>query len=87
MSTVGQMERATQSRVVTLFQDYLNYEYLGNWEKRENNRNIETDLLSKWLAGQGYNKLLINKAIQLLEKEAALGEGTNLYDQLIAGLG
>jgi len=51
MSTVGQRERATQERVIRLFQDHLNYAYLGNWTDRGNNRNIEQGLLSQWLAG------------------------------------
>ena len=40
MSTVGQRERATQERVIRLFQDHLNYAYLGNWADRDNNRNM-----------------------------------------------
>lgn len=80
MSAVGKIERETQKRVIKLFEDHLHYEYLDNWEKRENNRNIEVELLTDWLTDQGYNKLLVNKAIQLLEKGAALGEGKNLYD-------
>ena len=80
MSTVGQKERATQDRVVQLFQDHLDYGYLGNWESRENNRNIEEGLLTTFLSGQGYNDALINKALRELNKEAALGEGKNLYD-------
>jgi len=38
---VGQIERKTQNRIVTLFQDRLGYNYLGNWEERQNNSNIE----------------------------------------------
>ena len=45
MSKVGQIERKTQDRVIRLFCDHLNYEYLGNWEYREDNRNIEEELL------------------------------------------
>ena len=41
MSKVGQIERATQNRIVQLFQEQLHYDYLGNWEERENNSNIE----------------------------------------------
>ena len=45
MSDVGQIERKAQDRVVGLFRDQLDYDYLGNWEYREGNSNIETDLL------------------------------------------
>ena len=45
MNTVGQIERKTQDRVVTLFQDQLGYDYLGNWSDRPSNRNIEETLL------------------------------------------
>jgi hypothetical protein len=31
MSTVGQIEKKTQERVVKLFCDTLGYDYLGNW--------------------------------------------------------
>ena len=40
-------ERDTQNRVIALFTTQLGYEYLGNREKRANNRHIETDLLKK----------------------------------------
>lgn len=40
MSTVGKLERTTQKRVVALMQNELHYEYLGNWEKRDNNSNV-----------------------------------------------
>jgi type I restriction enzyme R subunit len=45
MTTVGQIERATQNRVVALFRDRLKYTYLGNREDRPDNCNIEEDLL------------------------------------------
>ena len=34
MSTVGQIERATQNRVVRLFREQLGYRHLGKWEER-----------------------------------------------------
>ena len=88
MSTVGQRERATQERVVKLFQEHLNYTYLGNWIDRNNNRNIEQGLLSQWLERQGIGQVLINKALRELDRAAALGEGINLYDanQAVYGL-
>ena len=53
MSTVGQIEKKTQARVVRLFRDALGYGYLGDWEEREGNACIEKDLLSAWLKKQG----------------------------------
>ena len=41
MSTIGQKERATQDRVVKLFQNQLGYEYYGDWQDRADNSNIE----------------------------------------------
>ena len=71
MSKVGQIERATQNRIVQLFQEQLQYDYLGNWEDRENNSNIEESELRKYLKGTGkYSDELITKAIFALKKEA-----------------
>ena len=80
MSTVGQRERATQNRVVQLFQTHLGYRYLGNWEARPNTRNIEADLLRSWLSRQGISETLIAKALRELDQAAALGDSQNLYD-------
>jgi type I restriction enzyme R subunit len=80
MGKVGQIERKTQERVIKLFCDHLHYEYLGNWEYREDNRNIEKGLLSLWLDGQGYKSNFINKTLRELDLAAALGGGNNLYD-------
>ena len=38
MSTVGQIEKKTQARVVALFRDRLGYDYLGNWIDRPEQR-------------------------------------------------
>ena len=42
-NSVGQIEKKTQQRVVKLFRDTLGYAYLGNWDDRAGNRNIEPD--------------------------------------------
>ena len=42
---VGKPERATQDRVIALFQNELGYRYLGNREYRDGNSNIEEGLL------------------------------------------
>jgi type I restriction enzyme R subunit len=77
MTDVGQIERITQNRVVQLFKDELKYTYLGNWEERENNSNIEEELLSNYL-GDKYSSSQINQAIHLL-KSTANNFSENLY--------
>ena len=81
MGKVGQIEKkTTRERVIELFRDHLNYEYLGNWEYRKENRNIEAGLLSTWLEGRGHNFTVINKTLREIDRAAALGGGNNLYD-------
>jgi type I restriction enzyme R subunit len=77
---VSDPERATQNRVVALFQKQLGYQYLGNWAARENNRNVDTKLLTSWLRSRGVSDTLINKTLHQLSQTSALGEGKNLYD-------
>ena len=49
MSTVGQREKRTQQRVVTLFREQLGYDYLGDWTDRAGNCNIEEEYLRTFL--------------------------------------
>lgn len=79
MSTVGQIERRTQARVVKLFHDKLGYCYLGNWIDRDNNRNVEEAYLRPFLETRGYDDALINRALYELEK-AATDQSRSLYD-------
>lgn len=69
-TNVGQIERKTQNRVVSLFRDRLSYDYLGNWEDREENNNIEEAYLRPFLMRSGHSDLLIDKAIETLKKSA-----------------
>jgi len=79
MSTVGQIERATQNRVVRLLREQLGYRYLGSWEERPNNSNIEEVDLRRFLKRRGYSDTLIARALYELNKVA--GDQTkSLYD-------
>lgn len=66
MSNVGQIEKKTQQRVVQLFQDSLSYDYLGDWGSRVGNRNIDTDLLSRFLEKLGMMQELLTGRIRLV---------------------
>lgn len=77
---VGQLERKTQNRVVKLFHDVLKYDYLGNWQDRENNSNIETELLEQYLKGK-YSDTLIQKAIKEFVKNSAIAHGDNFFEK------
>jgi predicted HTH transcriptional regulator len=56
---VGQKEILTQKRVVTLFREQLDYDYLGDWTDRAGNRNIEEEYLRTFLRDkQGYDEAL-----------------------------
>ncbi len=80
MSDVGQVERETQDRVVELLRDELGFDYLGNWQHREGNSNIETELLEANLRARGYGAIQIGKAIEKLRRDASLGGGRDLYE-------
>jgi type I restriction enzyme R subunit len=92
MSTVGQIERATQNRIVILFRDELGYTYLGNWEERLNNSNIEEGLLTDYLVKKGYYDTLIAKALYELRttannyNESLYNNNKNVYNLLRYGV-
>src|SRR6266508_2299162 len=67
---VGKPERATQNRIIALFREELGYRYLGDWTDRARNSNIEEDLLTAWLTRCGYSTPQINRALDILRREA-----------------
>lgn len=79
-SNVGKLERETQNRVIALMQNELHYRYLGNWEERDNNSNVEEEILSDWLLNKKkYNQNLVTKAIYEFTK-ATNDQSKSLYD-------
>lgn len=71
MSEIGQIERLTQNRIIKLFREQLGYEYLGNWEERLNNSNIEDAQLRNYLVNKaGYPEELVKRAIYGIQTEA-----------------
>lgn len=82
MSAVGQIERRTQERVVKLLGDpaRLDYDYLGDWHDGNRTSGIESGLLTQNLRARGYDETLITRALDKLEKAAAVGTGHNLFE-------
>lgn len=79
MSSVNELERLTQERILhQIFEEKLKYTYLGNYEERENNSNIEEDLLLKFLIKK-YPEKIARKAIAELKK-IAHNETKSLYE-------
>ena len=80
MSRVGQIEIATQKRLLKLFEKELGYEYLGDWQEREGNSNVEPNLIGDWLTAQGHSFPLIKKVLHKLDQAKSIGGATQLYD-------
>ncbi|RNL63445.1 type I restriction endonuclease subunit R [Zhongshania marina] len=80
MSTIGQKERATQQRLVALFQNpLLGYDYYGDWQDRAGNASIEEEYLRAWLVKAGVDTGLITNAIRQFKQAASMGDGKKLY--------
>ena len=80
MNTIGQNEFRTQRRVISFLRDSLGYSYLGNWQDRADNGNVEKRLLTDWLKRNGYADSVVNKVLRELDKASALGGSKTLYE-------
>jgi type I restriction enzyme R subunit len=78
MIAIGQPERATQNRVLSLLRNELGYRYLGDWSDRAGNSNIEDELLTAWLTKRGHSSAQIGVALHKLRTEAD-HHGRSLY--------
>jgi len=79
MNGVSKSERETQDRVIALFVDELDFDYLGDWQEREGNSNIEETLLERNLLNRGYREVQVSKALYALKTEAN-NHNRSLYD-------
>ena len=78
-TNIGAKERVTQNRLIGLFKSVLKYAYLGNWEYRTGNSNIEEEHLTAYLSRRDYTDKEIRSAITKL-KQAANSLGGGLYN-------
>jgi type I restriction enzyme R subunit len=79
MSSVGQIEKRTQARIVALFRELLGYDYLGDKTDLDN-RNIEETLLRSWLTKRGVSDMLIKRALHELNR-VATDTSKSIYDR------
>jgi type I restriction enzyme R subunit len=80
MPETPRSERKTQNRLIECLTGAggLGYHYLGEWNKRENNRCIEADLLRANLLKRGYSETHISATLQKL-LAATETTGVTLY--------
>ena len=83
---IGDPERATQDRMIAQIcgdtadgTGGLGWRYLGDWQKRAGNSNIETSLLRPWLIDRSYTPEVATKAIAELQRVARI-DGDKLYE-------
>ncbi|CAG2534037.1 HsdR family [Maribacter dokdonensis] len=80
INQIGKPERDSQNRIIQLFQNELQYTYLGNWEEQERIQPIEEKLLFAYLIKDGkYTRALAQKAVDKLVKTATSLSG-DLYE-------
>ena len=76
---IGKPERASQNRVIQLFQNELGYTYLGDWEEEVRTQPVEEAILKQYLLEKGYSATQVQKAVDQLVK-AATNLSSGLYE-------
>ena len=79
MNSIGKPERASQDRVIKLFKNELDYQYLGDWEEEIRTQPLEESLLKQYLLNKGYSDTLAQKAVDKFAK-AVSNIANGLYD-------
>lgn len=79
MSEIDVIEKATQKRVIKLFEDKLHYTYLGDMHDSENSNIIQERLYSYLTEKGGYSEKLAKRAIDMLVR-ASTNLQHGLYD-------
>ena len=78
MSPVGSVEIVTQKRF-KVFENNLGHEYLGDWQDREGNSNVEEEyFVVGYISRTQY--LDYQQGIDKIDKDKAIGGATQLYD-------
>jgi len=78
LSEIDDRERKTQTRLIHLFTDQLGYTYLGNWEDRPNNSNVEEEYLRSFLPRQKYTKYQQDKPSKPCENVSTTSRKTSI---------
>ncbi|WP_338762045.1 HsdR family type I site-specific deoxyribonuclease [Bernardetia sp. ABR2-2B] len=71
-------EREVQNRVLKVFQNELDYRYIGDLSK-EDNHNLRRNDIEAFLKKQNYTPVLIQKALYELEKAVSISAQDSLY--------
>ena len=75
----SQIEHLSQNRIVKVFREKLDYNYLGVWEERVNKSNIEEDELKKYLTKAGFAIFIVVPGKSLTAYAATYIPATTKY--------
>ena len=67
---INDRERTTQNNLIRYFQKTLKYTYLGDWQHRDDNKNVEDELLKDWLKKQDWSDNVITQTLTIVKRAA-----------------